>query len=144
MRTWDGSKFLYTQMGRAYFAKRPSKYIVEVPVTIRGRRSANEAGRGNRGRAGDYTREAMMPVSHFGIGEVIQKASASNLEARIKAAVLRQLPFVEQDGVRVVHQESSEFWTLDDTKPWRYSEMTVLQGGSVGAISFQTAAPPVT
>jgi hypothetical protein len=85
-----------------------------------------------------------MPVSHFGIGEVIQKASAANLEARIKAAVLKQLPFVEQDGVRVVHQESSEIWTLDETKPWRYSEMTVLQGGSVGAISFQTAAPPVT
>ena len=108
MRTWDGSKFLYTQMGRAYFAKRPSKYIVEVPGTIRGRRSANEAGRGNRGRAGDYTREAYMPVSHFGIGDVIQKASAANLEARIKAAVLKQLPYVLQDGARIIHQESSE------------------------------------
>ena len=68
VRTWTGSNFVYTQMGRAYFAKKPSKYIVEVPVKIVGRRSANEAGRGNRGRAGDYTREAYMPVSVFGIG----------------------------------------------------------------------------
>ena len=89
VRTWDGQKFLYTQMGQAYFAKRPSKHIVEVPVTIRGRRSANEAERGNRGRAGDYTREAYMPVSHFGIGEIFQKASAANLEAKIKTAVLK-------------------------------------------------------
>ena len=85
-----------------------------------------------------------MPVSHFGIGEVIQKASAANLETRIKTVGLKQLPFVEQDGVRVVHQESSENWTLEETKPWGYSDMTVLQGGSVGAISFQTTAPPVT
>jgi hypothetical protein len=49
-----------------------------------------------------------MPASHFGIDEVFQKASAANLEAKIKTAVLKRLPYVEQDGARILHQESSE------------------------------------
>ena len=61
VRTWKGTKYTYTAIGKRYFAKQKKEYVIEIPVNIIGYRSASEAGR-SRTRDGTYTRKAYMPV----------------------------------------------------------------------------------
>ena len=64
VRTWKGTKYTYTAIGKRYFAKQKKEYVIEIPVNIIGYRSASEAGR-SRTRDGTYTRKAYMPVHAF-------------------------------------------------------------------------------
>jgi hypothetical protein len=86
-------------------------------VNIIGYRSASEAGR-SRTRDGTYTRQAYMPISHFQVGAIFANASLTfaQQEKRIKDAVMRKLPYVlNSQGEKVVHEESQEKLTLDET-----------------------------
>ena len=136
VRTWDASgKYKYTATGKRYYAKRKSEYIVEVPVLILGRRSAQEQGRASRERESKYTRYAYMPVSQFGVSAIFANSSQTpaQLEKRIKDAVLSKLAYVVgENNLKIIHEESQEQWTLDETEKWRYSELTVLQNDGGG------------
>ena len=95
VRTWKGTKYIYTAIGKRYFAKQKRKYVIEILVNIIGYRSASEQGR-SRTRNRTYTRKAYMPTSHFNIGAIFASASLSPAqhEKRIKDAVLWKLPYV--------------------------------------------------
>jgi hypothetical protein len=129
VRSWNGLKYIYTALGRKYFQKQRKEYVIEVPVIIRGMRTAQERGRA-RARDGGYQRKAFMPVSHFGVSQIFANASLSpaQLEKRIKDLVLKKLAHVEnEDGDKILHEESQEIWILDPAVKCRYSELTVLQ-----------------
>ena len=79
VRTWDGSKYKYTQMGKRYFAKQRREFFIEVPVKIIGHRSAQEQGR-TRTRDNTYERHASMPVSHFGVSAIFANSSLSEAQ----------------------------------------------------------------
>ena len=38
VRSWNGSKYKYTQTGKRYFAKQKKEYVIEIPVHIIGHR----------------------------------------------------------------------------------------------------------
>ena len=92
VRNWNGRSYTYTSLGRAYFdaAGNKARYIIEVPVLIEGRRGA---GRDHRRDGEAYERRAMMPVSHFGVGEVqlSERLTSAQKEIRIKKMVLDSL-----------------------------------------------------
>ena len=135
VRTWNGSKYQYTQTGKRYFAKQKTEYVIEIPVNIIGHRSANEQGRA-RTRDSSYTRNAYMPVSHFGVAAIFANASLTSTQRvkRLKDAVMRKLPYViNERGQKVIHEESQEIWILDENGEWRYSELTVIQNDGATA-----------
>ena len=135
VRTWNGSKYKYTQTGKRYFAKQKTEYVIEIPVNIIGHRSANEQGRA-RTRDSSYTRNAYMPVSHFGVAAIFANASLTSTQRvkRLKDAVMRKLPYViNERGQKVIHEESQEIWILDENGEWRYSELTVIQNEGAAA-----------
>ena len=135
VRSWNGTKYTYTQTGKRYFAKQKKEYIIEIPVNIIGHRSAQEQGR-TRTRDSSYTRNAYMPVSHFGVAAIFANASLTSTQRvkRLKDAVMRKLPYViNERGQKVIHEESQEIWILDENGEWRYSELTVIQNDGATA-----------
>ena len=121
-RTWDGSNFKYSAIGKRFFSKRKSEFVVEVPVQIHGIRD----GKGNR--TGDYIREAWMPTKSLGIANVVisETLTEAQRKQKIESTVLDQLPKREEtDGRWLLHEESSEKWYLDDARDWRISELKV-------------------
>ena len=85
VRSWNGNQYRYSALGRKYFSRRKSEWLIEIPVRIKGSRSGAERGR-TRARDSEYERAAFMPVSHFNVGQVFANASLSpaQLEKRIK------------------------------------------------------------
>ena len=69
VRTWDGPKYKYSQMGKRFFAGQKKEYVIEVPFKIKGRRSVQEQG-WTRTRDSTYERHAFMHVSHFGVAAI--------------------------------------------------------------------------
>ena len=129
-RTWDGSKFNYSAIGKRFFSKRKSEFVVEVPVQIHGIRD----GRGNR--TGDYIREAWMPTKSLGIANIVVSETLTEAERKreIERIVLEQLPKREEtDGRWLLHEESQERWYLDDSRDWRISELKVTFDDEGGA-----------
>ena len=84
VRTWNGTKYKYTAIGKRYFAKQNKEYVIEIPVNIIGYRSASEQGR-SRTRDGTYTRKACMPASHFGVAAIFANASISKAQLEKRA-----------------------------------------------------------
>ena len=74
-------------------------------------------------------RETAHTHAHFGVAAIFANASLrkAQLERRIKDSVMKKLPYVVNNGEKVVHEESQGTRTLDETKKWRYSELTVIQ-----------------
>ena len=77
VRRWNGQTYSYTRLGRTYFDANKAKFIVEVLVRIEGRRGA---GRDHRRDGEAYERRAMMPVCHFGVGEISLSERLSDAE----------------------------------------------------------------
>ena len=81
VRKWTGRSYTYTRLGRSYFDTDQAKFIVEVPVLIEGRRGA---GRDHRRDGETYERRAMMPVSHFGVGEIELSERLTDAQKQIR------------------------------------------------------------
>ena len=81
VRSWTGTKYIYTATGKRYFANSKKEYVIEVPVNIIGHRSAQEQGRA-RTRETTYERHAFMPVSHFGVAAIFANASLTSAQLR--------------------------------------------------------------
>ena len=125
MRKWTGRAYTYTRLGRTYFDANKAKFIVAVPVLIEGRRGA---GRDHRRDGEAYERRAMMPVSHFGVGEVqlSERLTSAQKEIRIKKMVLDSLGASAGDAEILLHQESNERWLLDPGPEWQISKLEVI------------------
>ena len=120
MRKWNGRSYSYTRLGRQYFDANPSKWIVDTPIRIEGRRGA---GRDHRRDGEAYERCAMMPVSHFSVGEIClsERLTTSEKMIRIKSLVLDSVGSNAADAEILLHQESNERWLLDLVTDWRIS-----------------------
>ena len=71
----------------------------------------------------------MMPVSHFGVGEIrtSERFTTSQKMIRIKRLVLDSGGANAGDTEIVLHQESNEKWLLDPVTDWRISKMEVIE-----------------
>ena len=67
VRRWDPSsdKFVYTALGRTFYSKRQSEYVVQIPITIRGKR---DNGRYLRDEGLDAN-NTLRPAEHKGPSE---------------------------------------------------------------------------
>ena len=100
--------------------------LVKVPVLIEGRRGA---GRDHRRDGEAYERRPMMPVSHFGVGEIelSERLTDAQKEIRIKQLVLNSLGASAGDTEILLHVESNERWTLDPGPEWQISKLEVIE-----------------
>lgn len=126
VRKWNGCAYTYTRLGKQYFDSNPAKWIVEVPVRIEGRRGA---GRDHRRDGEAYERRAVMPVSHFELGEIrlSEQLTTSEKMLRIKKLVLDSVGANAGDAEILLHQESNERWLLDPVTDWRFSKLEVIE-----------------
>jgi hypothetical protein len=130
VRHWTGQRYQYTRLGRTYFDANKAKYIVSLPVLIEGRRGAGR----DHSRDGEfYERRAMMPVSQFGVGEILLSdvLTDSQKQIRVQKLVLDGLGANAGDAEILLHQESNERWLLDPG-PESYKSYGVSKtGGSI-------------
>ena len=90
---------------------------------------AGGAGRDDRRDGEAYERRAMMPVSHFGVGEIelSERLTDAQKEIRIKKLVLDSLGASAGDAEILLHVESNERWTLDPVPAWQISKLEVIE-----------------
>jgi hypothetical protein len=80
----------------------------------------------------------MMPISHFGVGEIrlSERYTNAEKEIRIKKLVLDSVEATpDADGHILLHQESNERWYLDASRDWAISKLEVIENAN---------APPTT
>ena len=126
VRRWSPgtNQWVYTDLGRRYYATERSQYVVEVPVTVFGRRS-----NGTRYRIEDE----WMPMMNVDIRAVTLDAmDADEVVRAVRAVVLARFDGQQVDGLPLVYTFSEQEWALDDTREWRVSEM-VTQPPAEGA-----------
>ena len=116
-RTWDPAELAwrYTRLGLTFFRRRRVEYVVDLPVTVVGRRQNGTY----------YERSMTMPVSSLGIGRLHLPAHLDSADAErlVKSRVLDALnPRRTADGLEL-YQYSEEIWFLDESGDWKISSM---------------------
>ena len=113
-RRWDPAtnEDKFTALGRAYYARKRSQYVVHVPVRIEGKRKNGST----------YTLRSFMPIEKMGLQglSLPQNLTQRQRDQRVKDTVLRQIP---PGGV--LYEVSDEQWTYDEEGTWKISEQTV-------------------
>ena len=116
-RRWDPAtnEYSFTALGRAFYSRRRSSYVVHVPVTIEGRRKNDTT----------YTLKSFMPTEKMGLQRLSlpQTLTQRQRDARVKAEVLKHIA-----PGQVLYEVSDEQWTYDESGSWRISEQTVEVG----------------
>ena len=123
VRRWDPSsdKFVYTALGKNFYAKRQSEYVVEVPVNIRGKRENGT----------EYHVKGFMPIKDLGLEnlKLPQNLTEAERDERIKLAVAR---FLTLDAP--LYEVSQETWRYDPHGTWKITELRTspaeAQGGN--------------
>ena len=89
----SGGDFRFTAVGRSFYSKRPSQYVVHIPVTIEGRRKNGTT----------YELKSFMPTEKLGIQNLSlpQTLTQRQRDARVKEVVPGQ----------VLYEVSDEQWT---------------------------------
>ena len=112
VRRWDpgSDKFVYTALGRGFYSRRRSEYVVQVPVNIRGKRENGTT----------YDNKGWMPISELGLGNIKlpQNLTEAQRDERIKLSVARYLSLDSP-----LYEVSQETWTYDPHGSWEIEEL---------------------
>lgn len=113
-RLWDPAtnEYRFTALGRAYYSRKRSIYVVHVPVNIEGHRKNGST----------YTLKTFMPIEKMGLQglSLPQTLTQRQRDARVKAEVLKHIA-----PGQVLYEVSDERWTYDQSGTWKISEQTV-------------------
>ena len=111
-RRWhEGSgEYRFTALGNSYYRTLRRNYIVNIPVSIRGRRADGST----------YEVKSSMPISRLGLTE---KTLPLNMTSPVRRARVRAM--VEAELPAVLYEQSEETWTLDAAGSWIIHEETV-------------------
>jgi hypothetical protein len=125
VRRWKtGSRdWQYTALGRRFFSRERTEWLIEVPVEVRGRRRDDQ---------GEYSKNTWVPVSFLGLPAQMTPAMMMREEAqeRLKPDVLEQAGKYRMDGGELVLYEfSNEVFVYDEEREWRMSTLTTYPGG---------------
>ena len=113
------NQWAYTDLGRRYFSRERSEYIVEVPVRVVGYRVD--------GSMYEIQNE-WMPVLDVNVQAIMDDAlddqeAVENIKASVRG---RFAP--DRNGNIVVYAFSEQEWILDDSREWRVSQMVTEPG----------------
>jgi hypothetical protein len=119
----DGSTQL-TALGRKYFLKKTTEYIVSVPTLISG----------TRANGNPYTRTSTIPVDQLGIGLIMIDSGLSEVERvrEVKKRVLSSIlgkSFVDSGGLQTIYEVSGETFKLDRDGDWLISSLSTVVDG---------------
>ena len=111
----DGSVSL-TRLGRSYFKRKQSEYVVQVPVIV--------SGTDRRGKTVD--RRTLLPTDLLGIGQILASDSLSQTQKvnRVKSYVLQELGLATQNGRTILMEISDETFSYDRDAEWQISSLT--------------------
>jgi hypothetical protein len=121
VRRWDPAsmQWVYTALGRQFYSQRRSEYVVQIPVTKRGRRD----------NGSHYVVAGWMPITDMGLANIRlpQNLTEQQRDERIKALVG---VYLQPD--QVVYEVSEETWRYDAAGTWIISEMVTQPAEGAG------------
>ena len=111
----DG-KVVLTRIGRQYFKRKSTEYVVSVPVIV--------SGTNKRGQSVD--RKTMLPTDLLGVGQILASDMLTEAQKidRVKSYVLRELGLQTQNGRTVLMEISDEIFSYDRDSEWQISSLT--------------------
>ena len=116
VRRWSAvdGEYKFTAMGRSFYSRVKRNFVVQIPVTIRGRRKNGT----------QYNIKSTLPVAKLGVDPVKMSLNLTPAQrtARIKDIVRGQLNLEEP-----LYEVSQEIWTYDSSAEgqWIVNEETV-------------------
>ena len=111
----DGSVSL-TRLGRQYFKRKSTEFVVSVPVIV--------SGTNKRGQT--VNRTTYLPTDLLGVGQILASdiLSESQKINRVKSFVLKELGLQTQNGRTVLQEISDETFSYDRSGEWQISSLT--------------------
>jgi len=111
----DGSVTL-TRLGRQYFRRRSTEYVVSVPVIV--------TGTNRRGQT--VNRTTSLPTDVLGVGQILASDMLTETQkiSKVKSFVLKSLGLQTQNGRTVLQEISDETFSYDREAEWQISSLT--------------------
>ena len=111
----DGNVTL-TRLGRQYFKRKSTEYVVSVPVQV--------SGTNRRGQ--NVNRSTYLPTDLLGVGQILASDMLSETQKinRVKSFVLKELGLQTQNGMTVLQEISDETFSYDRNGEWQISSLT--------------------
>ena len=111
----DGSVTL-TRLGRQYFKRKSTEYVVSVPVIV--------SGTNRRGQI--QNRTTSLPTDVLGVGQLLASDMLTETQkiSKVKSFVLKSLGLQTQNGRTVLQEISDETFSYDREGEWQISSLT--------------------
>ena len=111
----DGSVSL-TRLGRSYFKRTQTEYVVQVPVVVSG---TNKLGK-------PVNRQTCLPTHLLGVSQILASDALNEAQKinRVKSYVLKELGLQTQNGRTVLMKISDETFSYDRNGEWQISSLT--------------------
>ena len=129
------NEYKFTALGKSFYSRLKRSYVVQIPVTIKGRRKNGT----------HYNVKSTMPVSKMGLDQITipLNLTPAQRDSKIKEIVKRQLNLAEP-----LYEVSQEKWKYDAASEgaWVINEETVARdpdnGEMVVALDRRTGTAP--
>jgi len=111
----DGSVSL-TRLGRSYFKRKQTEYVVQVPVVVSGTNK-----RGNL-----VNKQTFLPTDLLGVGQILASDALNEAQQikRVKSHVLKELGLQTQNGRTVLIEINEETFSYNRNVEWQISSLT--------------------
>ncbi len=132
-----------TALGQSFFAQNGqgvSEQVIHVPVFVTGTRANGIA----------YSRETMLPVNQFGLGQILSsnQLTSEQREAEVKRRVMATLmdrgAQVSQNGRQVLMQISGESYEFEADGGWLVSSLETTIGPNGEPVTTANLRQPLT